>query len=208
MMARTLPALCRNADRPLRRRTDAASTPASSNIRPTICRPTGNPSLVKPQGTLAAGCWVRLKGKLNGVHCIQARPSSSSGDSWPTSKAGRRDRRRQEEIVALHELAQLCCHRRRAPAWRRDSPSWRIFAPSSAIWRRPGSSCAFFSSGRVAEQIARAGPPQRLEDVGRDRRGRIDLFDMRAHRFEALHGRGDQRLDLGHDCFAHSPGAG
>jgi hypothetical protein len=47
----------------------------------------GSPSLVNPQLMLAAGCWVRLNGKLNGVHCIQARPSSSSGESWPVSKA-------------------------------------------------------------------------------------------------------------------------
>src|SRR6266545_724688 len=41
---------------------DICSTPRSSNRRPTICRPTGRPSLVKPQGTDAAGFCDRLKG--------------------------------------------------------------------------------------------------------------------------------------------------
>src|ERR1044071_3851305 len=53
-----------------------------------IGEPTGNPSLVKPQGMLAAGCCVRLNGKLNGVHCIHALPSSPIGESWPASNAG------------------------------------------------------------------------------------------------------------------------
>jgi hypothetical protein len=40
----------------------ARSTSASSYLAPTICRPTGKPALVKPHGTDAAGCCVRLKG--------------------------------------------------------------------------------------------------------------------------------------------------
>jgi RimJ/RimL family protein N-acetyltransferase len=41
---------------------DICSTPRSSKRRPTICRPTGRPSLVKPQGIDAAGFCDRLKG--------------------------------------------------------------------------------------------------------------------------------------------------
>ena len=41
---------------------DACSTPRSSNRRPTICRPTGNPSALKPHGTLAAGFQDMLNG--------------------------------------------------------------------------------------------------------------------------------------------------
>src|SRR5437763_14429396 len=39
----------------------ACNTSLSACQRPTICSATGRPSLVKPQGTLAAGCPVRLK---------------------------------------------------------------------------------------------------------------------------------------------------
>ena len=38
------------------------STNASACRGPTTCRPTGSRSPVRPQGTLAAGCWVRLNG--------------------------------------------------------------------------------------------------------------------------------------------------
>ena len=41
---------------------DACSTVRSANRRPTICRPTGKPDGVSPAGTVAAGCWVKLKG--------------------------------------------------------------------------------------------------------------------------------------------------
>src|SRR5439155_25195975 len=41
---------------------DARSTVASSNRRPTTCSPIGSPPLVKPHGTDAAGCPVRLNG--------------------------------------------------------------------------------------------------------------------------------------------------
>ena len=40
----------------------ARSTVASASRLPTICSPTGNPAGVKPQGTVAAGCPVRLNG--------------------------------------------------------------------------------------------------------------------------------------------------
>ena len=40
----------------------ACNTPRSSRRRPTICRPTGRPSAVKPQGTLAAGFQDMLNG--------------------------------------------------------------------------------------------------------------------------------------------------
>ena len=40
----------------------ACSTPRSSKRRPTICRPTGRPSAVKPHGTLAAGFQDMLNG--------------------------------------------------------------------------------------------------------------------------------------------------
>ena len=39
----------------------ALSTVASENRWPTICRPTGSPSLEKPAGTLHAGRCARLK---------------------------------------------------------------------------------------------------------------------------------------------------
>jgi hypothetical protein len=40
----------------------ARNTPRSSNLLETICKPTGSPSPVKPQGTLAAGLPLMLKG--------------------------------------------------------------------------------------------------------------------------------------------------
>jgi hypothetical protein len=40
----------------------ARSTPSSSERLPTICRPTGSPESVNPQGTLAAGLPLMLKG--------------------------------------------------------------------------------------------------------------------------------------------------
>ncbi len=38
------------------------STSASACRGPTICSPIGRPAEVDPQGTLSAGCWVRLNG--------------------------------------------------------------------------------------------------------------------------------------------------
>ena len=40
----------------------ARSTSASEYNGPTICTPTGKPDVVKPQGTVAAGCRVILNG--------------------------------------------------------------------------------------------------------------------------------------------------
>ncbi len=40
----------------------ARRTPRSSSRGAAICRPTGNPASVKPQGMLAAGLWEKLKG--------------------------------------------------------------------------------------------------------------------------------------------------
>ena len=51
-----------------------------------ICRPTGSPSSVTPAGTLAAGCPVRLKGKVNGIQpsTETACPAISRGPERPT----------------------------------------------------------------------------------------------------------------------------
>src|SRR4029450_12720053 len=74
---------------------DICSTPRSSNRRPTICRPTGRPSLVKPQGTDAAGFCDRLKGEENSAHdsqshgrCGQCLGCSSSAGKAATDTAG------------------------------------------------------------------------------------------------------------------------
>ncbi len=40
----------------------ARSTICSANRGPTTCIATGRPFEAKPQGTVAAGCWVRLNG--------------------------------------------------------------------------------------------------------------------------------------------------
>src|SRR5262252_2645894 len=45
----------------------ARKTKSSRCAGPTICTATGKPLAVKPHGTLAAGCCVRLKGEQNGV---------------------------------------------------------------------------------------------------------------------------------------------
>ena len=48
------------------RRGESRGRAASACHRPTIWRPTGKPSFVKPQGTVAAGCPVRLNGYVKG----------------------------------------------------------------------------------------------------------------------------------------------
>src|SRR5258708_29494669 len=63
----------------------ARSTPASAYLGPMMCKPTGNPAPVSPQGIEAAGCWVRLKGKVNGVQLTQL--FAFFGVSLPTSNA-------------------------------------------------------------------------------------------------------------------------
>src|SRR2546427_124694 len=60
----------------------ACSTSRSACHRPTICSATGRPSLVKPQGTLAAGCPGRLKGK------VKVRRSDIEGGGLPSSVLG------------------------------------------------------------------------------------------------------------------------
>src|SRR5207248_10396005 len=61
----------------------AASTARSAWRRPTICRPTGRPSAVKPAGTETAGWPVRLNGYVNGIQ-----PSTET-DSPSISRGGR-----------------------------------------------------------------------------------------------------------------------
>ena len=51
---------------------EACSTPRSSNLFPTICKPTGSPSAVKPQGTLAAGFQDMLNGWENSAQDTQS----------------------------------------------------------------------------------------------------------------------------------------
>src|SRR5688572_28333109 len=46
----------------------ARSTPASSRQRPTICRPTGKPDFVKPQGTEMAGTPTTVKAYVVSAH--------------------------------------------------------------------------------------------------------------------------------------------
>src|SRR5689334_3235523 len=59
----------------------AASTARSAWRRPTICSPTGSPSVVSPAGTDAAGWPVRLNGYVNGIQpsTDTASPSISRG---------------------------------------------------------------------------------------------------------------------------------
>src|SRR3989441_9916266 len=76
-----------------RARSNAAAaprTPASSKRRPTICSPIGSPSLVNPHGTDAAGCPVRLKGYVNGIHAYGSTrlPAISVGLSRPIGNGG------------------------------------------------------------------------------------------------------------------------
>src|SRR5690606_8434474 len=65
----------------------ARRTSASACIGPTICNPTGRPAAVNPQGTDAAGCWVRLNGLENGAQLIQRGWRAGSGRSRPASNA-------------------------------------------------------------------------------------------------------------------------
>ncbi len=90
----------------------ARSTRWSACIGPTICRPTGRPAAVSPQGTEAAGCWVRLNGLLNGAQWIQRGCRSGSGRSG---------RRRTRRAAGSGSAADRSC------SWKR-----RIRAPSSA----------------------------------------------------------------------------
>src|ERR1700722_13584293 len=66
----------------------ACSTPRSSKRRPTTCNPTGSPSAVKPQGTLAAGFQDILKGWENSAQLTQ---SHSCEGQWAgiSSSAGK-----------------------------------------------------------------------------------------------------------------------
>ena len=41
----------------------------------------------KPQGSAAAGCWVKLNGYVNGDHSHQRVIPLPKGTSWPTSNA-------------------------------------------------------------------------------------------------------------------------
>src|SRR5882762_6011440 len=59
---------CRAQGRARSKAAEARSTVVSSNRRPTICSPIGNPSFVNPHGTEAAGWPVRLNGYVNGIH--------------------------------------------------------------------------------------------------------------------------------------------
>ena len=56
-------------------------------------RPTGSPSSSTPTGTVAAGCCVRLKGYVNGVHPVQRRCPEPAGHLHP--RLERRDRQRR-----------------------------------------------------------------------------------------------------------------
>src|SRR5690349_4964173 len=62
-------------------------TKSSRYFAATICSPTGRPDEVSPHGMDAAGCCVRLNGKLNGVHPVQLVWSRPEGVSRPVSNA-------------------------------------------------------------------------------------------------------------------------
>ena len=66
----------------------ARSTPTSFHAREAICRPTGRPALVVPHGTDAAGCWVRLNGRLNPAQLCQRSLPHPSGTSRPAPNGG------------------------------------------------------------------------------------------------------------------------
>ena len=127
----------------------------------------------KPQGTLAAGCWVRLNGKLNGVHAIQALPSSSERRKLADVERGRRERRREKEIVLLHEHAHRAAIGAARRRWRRGNPSCESRRPPPPCWRRPGSSCALLFFRRIAEQVARR-PTTKSSGISRRDRRRAD----------------------------------
>src|SRR4029434_3359195 len=59
----------------------ARSTVTSSKRRPTICKPTGSLSAVKPAGTEQAGWPVMLNGYVKGIHSYGSagRPAVSVG---------------------------------------------------------------------------------------------------------------------------------
>src|SRR5881396_1595336 len=94
---------------------DAARTVASACRRPTICRPTGNPSSVQPAGTEAAGWPVRLNG--NERHPAKdrgARARDLARRRVARSEREHRDGRHQKEIEALEERVHLAPVRVRA----------------------------------------------------------------------------------------------
>src|SRR5262249_56807557 len=69
---------------------EAGSTVTSSKRRPTICKPIGSPSFVKPHGTDAAGWPVMLNGYVNGIQAYGSTslPAISVGLSSPTANGG------------------------------------------------------------------------------------------------------------------------
>ena len=80
------------------------------NGGPTICRPTGSPSPVKPHGTDAAGCPVRLNGYVNGIHAYGAARGgrrSRSGCRGPTLNGGQAIVGVKQQIVLLEERARV-----------------------------------------------------------------------------------------------------
>jgi hypothetical protein len=83
----------------------ARSTSASPCIGPTICTDTGRPDRVRPQGTTAAGCCVRLNGNENGVQPRNLGRASSHSPGRFCLEGRYGHARRQQEIVALMELA-------------------------------------------------------------------------------------------------------
>jgi len=74
------------------------------------CRPIGNPSGSKPQGTEAAGRPARLIGQVNGdqPRCRSTfLPSIRSTPSVPALKAVTDNRRRQQNIDIRKQLDEL-----------------------------------------------------------------------------------------------------
>ena len=94
---------------PARTRPRRGARVASSKRRPTIWSPMGSPSRVKPHGTDAAGWPVRLKGYVYGNPPVRrhglARDLARVVEAERERRA--RDRRRQQEVVALEERARV-----------------------------------------------------------------------------------------------------
>ena len=108
------------------------------------------------------------------------------------SNAGHRDRRRDEQVVALHELAHHASRARRAAGCSRCTSS----AAAAARRARPrraksGSVDLLLRRRQAVPERPGAGEPQPGRDLERIVEARVDRLDVRAERFELLRRRGD-----------------
>ena len=176
----------------------ARRTAPSSLRRPTIWRPTGKPSAVRPQGTVQAGWPVRLKGKVKGVQPSRptGRPATSVGPSMPSSKAGDRDRRRQQQVVPLEDAPHPVAIARCA-----GSP-WRCIGrrrPRRAVQHRRQPRVEQRPAAPAAGRRPAPRPGKRIEhldDLARVGEAWLRLLDDRAQVGEAPRRRLGQRPHL------------